>query len=58
MSLHSQDYVSEVKAIIDKYKDKIWMPVDVVAKDGYENKIVNIEDVSVNVSICWKLANE
>lgn len=48
MSLHSQDYVTEVKAIIDKYKDKIWMPVDVVAKDGYENKIVNIEDVKTD----------
>ena len=48
MSLHSQDYVAEVKAIIDKYKDKIWMPVDVVAKDGYENKIVNIEDVKTD----------
>jgi phosphoglycerate kinase len=48
LSLHSQDYVSEVSELINKYKDKIWMPVDVVAKEEYSNNIVNIEDIKTD----------
>lgn len=47
-SLHSQDYIQEIETIIAKYKEKIWMPVDVTVKEGYEVKVVNIEDVTTD----------
>lgn len=50
-SLHSQDYVTEIKVLIDKFKDKIWMPVDVVVKEGYDVKTYNIEDVTTDSTI-------
>lgn len=51
LSLHSQDYVVEVEKIIAKYKEKIWMPVDAVVKEGYDIKTVNIEEVSSDATI-------
>ena len=47
-SLYSKDYVSNIKLLIDKYKNKILMPVDVVVLDGDDVITKNINDISSN----------
>lgn len=50
-SLYSADYVDKVRELIDKYQDKIWMPVDVVVKENIDIKIYNIEDCTTDSQI-------
>lgn len=50
-SLYSADYVDKVRELIDKYKEKIWMPVDVVVKENIDIKIYNIEDCTTDSQI-------
>lgn len=48
MSLYSEDYVDKVSELIEKYKNKIWMPVDVVVKEGLDIKVYNIEECTTD----------
>lgn len=50
-SLYSADYVDKVRELIDRYQDKIWMPVDVVVKENIDIKIYNIEDCTTDSQI-------
>lgn len=50
-SLYSVDYVTNIKELIDKYNDKIWIPVDVVVKEDYEVKNINLEEIKSNSTI-------
>ncbi|MCH5167798.1 MAG: phosphoglycerate kinase [Erysipelotrichales bacterium] len=50
-SLYSADYVDKIKEIIEEYKDKIYMPVDLVVKEDSVVKTYNIEDLSDNSCI-------
>ena len=46
LSLHSEDYVSEIKELIEKYRDKIYMPLDVIVKEHNEIKYFDIDSVT------------
>lgn len=48
MSLCSDDYVSQIKEIYENNKNKIYMPIDVVVKEGLEIKTYNIEEVTTD----------
>lgn len=50
-SIYSELYVEKIKSLIQKHKDKIWMPVDVVVKEATEIKNINIEEINSNASI-------
>lgn len=50
-SLYSVDYVANIKELVDKYNDKIWIPVDVVVKEDYEVKNINLEEIKSNSTI-------
>ncbi len=50
-SLYSDLYVDKVKELLASYKDKIWMPVDVVVNEGNEVVVVNLEEVSPDACI-------
>lgn len=47
-SLYSADYVEKIKSIINIYKEKIYMPVDVVIKENEEIKVLDINDITNN----------
>ena len=50
-SLYSADYVDKIKDIINNNKNKIWMPVDVVVKDGMDIKTYDVESITTNSCI-------
>ena len=50
-SLYSVDYVANIKELVDKYSNKIWIPVDVVVKEDYEVKNINLEEIKSNSTI-------
>lgn len=50
-SLYSLDYVDEVRQIISKYNNKIYMPVDVFVKNGLDIKIKDIKDIVTDDTI-------
>jgi len=50
-SLYSEDYVKEIKELIDNNKDKISMPIDVVCDEFNKKVICNIEDVTDDMKI-------
>lgn len=52
LSLYSEDYVLKVSELLKQYKDKIYMPVDVVVKEGTEIKTYNINEIPINSYIC------
>ena len=45
-SLYSIDYVDKIKELIDKYQEKILVPVDIVAEENKEVVQYNIENIS------------
>lgn len=51
LSLYSSDYVEKVKELMNQYKDKIYIPIDVVVKEGLDIKNYNIEDVTADSTI-------
>lgn len=51
LSLYSGDYVDKVKELITEYKNKIYMPVDVVVKENNEIRDYDIDNVPTDSSI-------
>lgn len=50
-SLYSIDYVAKIKELIDKYQDKILIPVDVVTEENKEVKNYDVHNISTNACI-------
>lgn len=50
-SLYSIEYIEEVKQLLNIYKDKIYMPVDVVVKNGLDIKVKDIKDIVTDDTI-------
>lgn len=50
-SIYSEDYVGKIKELLSIYKEKIWMPVDVVVKEFGVVKNINVENISLDASI-------
>lgn len=45
LSLYSRDYIEPIRKIYEKYKDKIWMPVDVVVESHGESVTKSVDNV-------------
>lgn len=50
-SLYSIDYVEKIKELIDKYQDKIRMPIDVITEENQEIKTYTVESINTNACI-------
>lgn len=47
-SLYSMDYVEDIRRLLNKYRNKIYIPVDVTVEDGNNIKILNIDSINAN----------
>lgn len=50
-SLYSVDYVDKIKELLDKYQDKIWMPIDVVTEENKEIRNYDVENITKDACI-------
>lgn len=51
LSLYSEDCFENIKEIVKNYKDKIWMPVDVVVKEDNQVRVCDVTDVKTDSTI-------
>lgn len=50
-SLYSVDYVDKIKELLEKYQDKIWVPIDVVTEENKEIRNYDVERISIDACI-------
>ena len=51
LSLYSEDCFENIKEIVKNYKDKIWMPVDVVVKEDNQVRVCDVTEVKTDSTI-------